>query len=158
RAGSRRSSTCSTRTATRTAARRTDAAPACPRRGRRHDHHSPPGPGRRVPPVRRPGPPTPARHKGEAMIWIAIITGLLVLTLAALRVGIAVERRRNLAAWEAAMDQAVALTQTIRDADAEQWAEAFHALTQTIPGADTEQWAEAARALDPTNEYRGDNR
>jgi len=92
------------------------------------------------------------------MIWIAIITGLLVLTLAALRVGIAVERRRNLAAWEAAMDQAVALTQTIRDADAEQWAEAFHALTQTIPGADTEQWAEAARALDPTNEYRGDNR
>ena len=80
------------------------------------------------------------------MIGLAIITpahllflastGLLVLTLAALRAGIAVERRRNLAAWEAATDQAIALTQTIRDADAE-------------------QWAEVARALDPTNEYRG---
>lgn len=69
------------------------------------------------------------------MIGLAIITGLLVLTLAALRAGIAVERRRSRIAWEAATDQAVALTQQIRDADAE-------------------QWAEAARTLHPINEYR----
>lgn len=63
------------------------------------------------------------------MIGLAIITGLLVAVLAALRAGIAVERRRSRIAWEAATDQAVALTQQIRHADAEQWAEAAHALT-----------------------------
>jgi len=63
------------------------------------------------------------------MTGLAIITGLLALTLAALRAGVAVERRRNRAAWEAATDQAIQVTQTIRHADAEQWAEVAHALT-----------------------------
>ena len=69
------------------------------------------------------------------MIGLAIITGLLVAILAALRIGVAIERRRSRIAWEAATDQAVALTQTIRDAD-------------------QQQWAEAARALTPIDEYR----
>jgi len=76
------------------------------------------------------------------MIGLAIITGLLVAVLAALRIGVAVERRRMRHArlsWQAATDQAVQLTQIIRDAD-------------------QQQWAEVARALAPEQEYRGYNR
>lgn len=72
------------------------------------------------------------------MIGLAIITGLLVAVLAALRIGVAIERRRSRIAWEAATDQAIQLTQTIRDAD-------------------QQQWAEVARALAPIDEYRGYN-
>jgi len=73
------------------------------------------------------------------MTTIAIIAALLIVAPAGMFVGALLERRRNRAAWEQATDQAVALTQTIRDADAE-------------------QWAEVARALTPQQEYRGYDR
>lgn len=70
------------------------------------------------------------------MLTVATVITLLTVAPAGMFVGALIERRRHRAAWEQATDQAIQLT--IRDADAE-------------------QWAEAARTLAPIDEYRGYN-
>jgi len=72
------------------------------------------------------------------MLTVATVITLLIVAPAGMFVGALIERRRHRAAWEQATDQAIQVTQTIRDAD-------------------QQQWAEVARALAPIDEYRGYN-